>query len=445
MNIFGMIVYKDCSKEMCYYDKRVINSVLIQSCMVERYMHLHESGRIAKPDNLDAIIGHEVNAWLREVDPYGKNNIRISMAFDGKANRPTIRFWGEVSKNYLHHPEFKDRLQSIALSCYNRAWGPCLEKEASVGDFDWSMNEFVTQSVILEKNAAGHNTGDSGGGIGVAVRHSDLFLPWERLLSHDIARIVDDIFHANGVVPQQLANAGIEKLEGLRADGKVDVCVTYQGGDLWEINEATIHANHEKTLSLEELREKLTRITETYLHEFAEGNPHATAGTPTIYINPMGAWTDFGGASYDAGCSAEKPQNEHHGSHGNFEDSLVCEDGSKLSGPGLMWATHCAAQLTAADLADYAKVMFKMRGGQTHPSLLNVVTNETSRKSQEELKHQVYLWMEEGVLPKNFAEVQDRYKLREPETYRRFAQRNDVFVFRDKPMPWTNPQHRKGL
>ena len=68
------------------------------------------------------------------------------------------------------------------------------------------------------------------------------------------------------ILPQRMVErSGIARLDGLLSDGKVIVDALYKGAKLESIESITIHVQHERTLPVDELRERLNKLILAYI------------------------------------------------------------------------------------------------------------------------------------------------------------------------------------
>ena len=306
--------------------------------------HSLESGRSAKPDRSEAGLAHKLGAVLLERSPDARFNVRVYGTFKG--GHPHYLISGEISEFLLDDASLADVVRELAQSHYNQLHRlPPLSNGVTI-DF----NPKPQAHKLAENRAAG----DQGSPIAVAFADGPNFLPWERYVAVGLRQLIDSIYHADGRVPEPYASAsGVFNLEGLRADGKVKVGAFYNGAKLYALSRVEPSLEHEKALSLHDLRDRLGHIINAYLHIHLP--PAARGRAPELIINSNGAWHE-GCLKVDDGCSEAKPQEDYFGSHGLNEDSPWGEDPTKPSGPGTIAAFHAARQLVSLGYAKFARV-----------------------------------------------------------------------------------------
>jgi len=387
--------------------------------MIEKISHSFEAGRRGKPDELDSGIAHLIGAHLLESDQNARFDLRVSGTY--RANQPLVRVSGEVSDFLLQVPNIEGDISRIVLDRYNFVHRTELRPEQILFDFS-----FKPQSHGLASNG---NSGDSGNPIAVAYKDAPNHLPFERYIAVAIRDLFDTIYHNGGVVPESLVRvSGISELRGLKADGKVSVEALYAGSNLDSLAQITLAVEHEKSLSIDELREKTNKIIVAYLDKLGEETGQSLRN-PEININGAGAWNK-GGWEVDEGSREAKPYRDGFASYGVQEDSFSGEDPTKPSGTGTFLARYIAVQLVGNSLADFARVALSYTIGKEDVGL-NIVTNSTSSLSQADLERVVRTQIPLGI--KNTIQT---FNLRDPSLYKQIVSDSDYF--HSSELPWNS-------
>lgn len=387
--------------------------------MIEKISHSFEAGRRGKPDELDSGIAHLIGAHLLELDENARFDLRVSGSY--RDGQPLARVSGEPSDFLLRTPNIYDDISKIVLDRYNWVHRTELGPEDFLFDFS-----FKPQAPPLASNG---NAGDSGNPIAVAYRDAPNHLPWERYIAVAIRDIFDTIYQNGGIVPESLAtHSGISELRGLRADGKVGVGALYVGSQLDSLAQITVAVEHEKSLAIDELREKVNKIIVAYLDKLIKETKQSL-GSPKISINGAGAWNK-GGWEVDEGSREAKPYRDGFASYGVQEDSFSGEDPTKPSGPGTFLARYIAVQLVGNSLADFARVALSYTIGKEEVGL-NIFTNGTSSLSQGDLERVV-----RANIPLGIKDTIRVFNLRSPSLYRRIVTDSDYFHNPD--LPWNS-------
>ncbi|MEK6910685.1 MAG: methionine adenosyltransferase domain-containing protein [Nanoarchaeota archaeon] len=387
--------------------------------MTEIIHHAFEVGRMGKPDEFDSIIASYLAAHLLEINRKARFDLRVSGT--ERKGKPHVRLSGEVSDFILQRRNLEGEMAKIALDTYNLIHNSSL----SPRQLEVSFN-FKPQSTNLASN---RSAGDSGNPIAVAYKDSPNNLPWERFLAVDIRDVIDGIYRNNGKVPSYLAkSSGVKELKDLRADGKIGVEVGYEGAKIIGVEKITIAAEHENSLRLSELRDKLSAIVDSRLGILSTQyglNGHLK--TDRIIVNGAGAW-HRGGWGVDEGSREAKPYRDGFGSYGVAEDSFSGEDPSKPSGTGTFLARNIALLAVNKYGADFARVALSYAIGDDRVGL-NIVTNGTGRLPQKELEERI-----RGEMGLTIGDAVNRFNLRRPSLYRAIAKNADFF--HNHRLPW---------
>src|SRR3989344_7763440 len=391
---------------------------------MELQLHSFEAGRRGKPDELETQIAHLIGAQFLEIDPNARFDLRVAGGHNHQQDKLEVRVSGEVSRNILEISGINDRIAGIVVHHYNKIHLTNLTAE----DFMIHITP-KPQDVHLASNGA---AGDSGNPIAVAYRHTPNNLPWERYLAVHFRNLLDIIYKNNGKVPPALAEAsGIKYLEGLKADGKIDVDVLYQGARFHGIPDITIASEHETSLRVAELRRSLAHLVLTELKLIGEMHK-INLGTPDITINGLGDWNQ-GGWKVDEGTREAKSYRDGFGSYGVAEDSFSGEDPSKPSGTGTFLARYISNQVVKQGISDFARVALSYKIGREEVGL-NITTNGTGRWPQEEIESRV-----KGTIPLRIKDAIAISNLKSPSLYRKIAYGSDFF--HDPKLPWNkHPQ-----
>lgn len=415
--------------------------------MAERYFRPFEVGRRGKPDEHDTQIASALVATLMGLD----DNVRCDLRIAGKYQHgsPLVVVSGEVSRSVLGTPELEDILGDQIAAVYNQAhqtnytprnvsgvWRKIVDAglrwiglARDVVRIDYG---FKPQSDALRVNSGNKKSGDSGNPIAVAYRNGPVHegvqthLPWERYLSVGIRDLIDEIYQNDGVVPAAIAEAsGVEKLEDLRADGKIGVNVVYDGARLASIEKITIAAEHEVSLDIDDLRYGLGKIVQAYISGHITDPVDLTH--EQIVINGADAW-HVGGWKTDEGTREAKSYRDGFGSDGVVEDSFSGEDPSKPSGTGTYLARYIAVQVVSNGLADFAKVTLDYTIGREQVGVY-IETRGTERVSVPEIQD----WVRSSI-DLSLSGTIEKFGLRDPSLYERFVKDSDFF--QDPGLPW---------
>lgn len=387
--------------------------------MSERIVHSFEAGRRGKPDELDSGLAHLLGAAILEFDRNARFDLRVHGGYEG--GKLCVNISGEVSENVIDSA--RKLVAPVVVGYYNDVHQTHLTPD------DFVFHERLKpQAQALALN--GH-AGDSGNPIAVAYRngpdyhHGPNCLPWERYVAVSVRDILDNFSPNKRFSPLKYYSGEHPTLsQGLRSDGKVSVDALYEGAQFRGIQNITIAVEHEKSLSVDELRTTLEKAVRKYLSTFVA---EARVGNPKITTNGLGAWHQ-GGWKVDEGNREAKPYRDGFATYGCCEDSFSGEDPSKPSGTGTFLARYIAVQIVAHDLADFARVALQYTIGREEVGL-NITTQETARVEQSKLEK----WVRDTI-PLRIKDAVELFGLRDPALYRRVVAASDFF--HNPEFPW---------
>ncbi len=390
----------------------------MRSSVGELRLEPYESGRKGKPDRFEAGLAHLIGAYLLELDRDARFNVRVEGKYSKKDEKPALIISGEVSESLLT-ASLREPFTDIAIRYYNQIH----QAQATADDFVFA---YLLNPQATPLAANGH-AGDSGRAMAFAFRGAPGFMPWERYLAVEIRQLIDQIYQKGGAVPLEIMmKSGVYRIDGLRADGKVDVGVLFNGHKLRALQDITLSLEHEQGLPLAELRENVSTVIAAYIGQLSE-TYNINLGNPRITVNPGGAWND-GDWRVDAGSAEAKPHEDFFGNRGNMEDAPWGEDGTKPSGVGTLLAWHIARWIVANELAETARVVLTYRIGTSDVGL-NITTGGTGKHSQNRLEALV-----RDAIPLSLKKATDALQLRDPKTYQQIAHAMDWFI--DPDYPW---------
>ncbi len=393
--------------------------------MSERSTHSYEAMRLGKPDQLEASLAHLVGAELLRVDGNSRFDVRVHGSYSPADRRYRVMVSGEISDLFFSggvvKGEVRERLARVIVGHYNKV----CQTQLYPDEMDIELRPRPQSPHLVVNGYAG----DSGNPIALAYSSLPNRMPLERFVAHELRLLFDDIYARQGVVANSsIARAsGIEKLEGLGADGKIGVSAQYFGAHFRHLLRITLALQHEHSLSLMDLRSKATALVNAYIAKLQDENDIPITN-PQVIVNGAGDF-HIGGWQADEGNREAKPQTAFFGSHGVNEDSPWGEDPTKPSGTGTILARNIAVNVVASRRADYAKVSLDYAIGDITP-LVAVETLGTGNQGEIEE------WVHRN-LPLNLDKTVSTFHLRDPELYRRVALAGDFF--HDPTLPWNIP------
>lgn len=203
--------------------------------------------------------------------------------------------------------------------------------------------------------------GDQGTVYGYATQETESYLPLALELAHQLCRRID-----------QLREEGV--IEGIYSDGKSQVTLSYEGGEVSHVKTIVISVQHAVTKDLKRLYVEL--VSEVILPVF-EGYP--LDEDTVILINPSGRFVT-GGPSADTGLTGRKIMVDSYGGlapHGG--GAFSGKDPSKVDRSGAYMARFIAKNLVASKVCDECTVGLSYAIGKANPVMVTVTSHGTSR------------------------------------------------------------------
>lgn len=203
--------------------------------------------------------------------------------------------------------------------------------------------------------------GDQGLMFGYAVNETEQFMPLSIDLAHKLALRLS-VVRKEGIMPL------------LRPDGKTQVSVQYENGQIKRIDTIVVSTQH-----AEELTQK--QITEVVMEEVIRKvvPNHLIDAKTKFHINPTGRFV-VGGPMGDCGLTGRKIIVDSYGGHGAHGGGAFSgKDPSKVDRSAAYAAREVAKHVVAAGLADRALVQVAYAIGVAAPVSFCVNTFGTEK------------------------------------------------------------------
>ncbi len=233
--------------------------------------------------------------------------------------------------------------------------------------------------------------GDQGLMFGYACRETEELMPFPIDLAHKLSRRLTEVRKQG-------------PLSYLRADGKTQVSVRYDGAQPIAIDAVVVSSQHDENVELEQLRQD---IREHVVNPIIPGKL-LHSGT-NYHINPTGRFV-IGGPMGDAGLTGRKIIVDTYGGYARHGGGAFSgKDCTKVDRSAAYAARHVAKNLVAAGLADRCEIQVAYAIGVVDPVSIHVETFGTGKRPETELVELVRKHFD--LTPKGIIE---RFGLRRP-------------------------------
>ncbi|NLI70621.1 MAG: methionine adenosyltransferase [Firmicutes bacterium] len=209
--------------------------------------------------------------------------------------------------------------------------------------------------------------GDQGTVYGYATKETHEYLPLPLVLSHRIAKRIDDCREG-------------KLIKGILPDGKCQITVEYEDGKPKRVKTVVISVQHETNKTQEQLR---TDIMNNVLWQCFEDFP--LDDDTEILINPSGRFVK-GGPAADTGLTGRKIMVDTYGGLASHGGGALCgKDPTKVDRSGAYMARYIAKNIVWSDLAEKCEVALSYAIGKANPVAVAVTSFGTSRLTDEQL------------------------------------------------------------
>ena len=228
------------------------------------------------------------------------------------------------------------------------------------------LNAIQTQSPDISMGVDTGGAGDQGLMFGYACDETPELMPLPIMLAHKLVQRLS-VARRDGT------------LKYLRADGKSQVSVEYQGGAPKRIDAVVISTQHAE-MDIEQLRREVKK------HIIDAVVPSAMVDSGTkFHINPTGRFV-IGGPHGDTGLTGRKIIVDTYGGMGRHGGGAFSgKDPTKVDRSACYMARYVAKNLVAAGLAKRCEVQLAYAIGVAEPVSVLVDAFGTSMLSQERL------------------------------------------------------------
>ena len=213
-----------------------------------------------------------------------------------------------------------------------------------------------------------NGAGDQGMMFGFACDETPELMPMPISLAHKLAK--------------QLTKVREDGTLGyLRADGKTQVTVEYEGDEVKRVNTIVVSSQHSADVELEKIREDIKKyvIDPIVAKELIDEET-------VIYVNPTGRFV-IGGPAGDSGLTGRKIIVDTYGGYSRHGGGAFSgKDPTKVDRSAAYAARYVAKNIVAAGLAKKCEVQLAYAIGVAKPVSVRVDTFGTGKVDESELE-----------------------------------------------------------
>jgi S-adenosylmethionine synthetase len=241
--------------------------------------------------------------------------------------------------------------------------------------FSWRTAEIdvhlhaQSADIAIGVDAAGNKdegAGDQGIMFGHACAETEALMPAPIYYAHLILRRISE-----------LRRAGDDRVKGLLPDAKSQVTLKYIDGQPVAASSVVVSIQHEKDITLQQVRDMLTPIVKDALP------PGWMPPAKEFYVNPTGIFV-IGGPDGDCGLTGRKIIVDTYGGaapHGG--GAFSGKDPTKVDRSAAYVCRYLAKNVVAAGLADRCTLQLSYAIGVSQPLSLYVETHGTGHDVDE--------------------------------------------------------------
>lgn len=225
------------------------------------------------------------------------------------------------------------------------------------------------QSEEIAVGVKNKGAGDQGMMFGFACRETKELMPLPIMLAHQLVKRVDQV--REGKI-----------LDYLRPDGKSQVSVEYENGMPKRVIHVVIAVPHEEKVSLKQVKKDIFEK----VVQFVLGKYDFKIVLKDLVVNGTGVWYN-GGPAADCGVTGRKIVVDTYGGYARVGGGgFSGKDPTKVDRSGAYAARFLAKNVVAQKLADRCEIRLAYFIGAKIPSMQEVETFGSAKKSQKVIK-----------------------------------------------------------
>lgn len=235
--------------------------------------------------------------------------------------------------------------------------------------------------------------GDQGMMFGFACRETDSLMPLPIAMAHALTKRMDQVREENIV-------------KYLRPDGKSQVTIEYKDGRPYRVLQVVIAIPHKESVDLKQVKDD---IYESVVIPVLDAFGFKKIDKKALIVNGTGVW-HHGGPAADCGLTGRKIVVDGYGGYARVGGGAFSgKDPTKVDRSGAYAARFLAKNIVAHKLADKAEVRLAYFIGAKKPTMQDVETFGTNKKS-----HKVILSFMEKILDTSVSGILKGLDLQRP-------------------------------
>ena len=330
--------------------------------MVKRYFITSESVTEGHPDKICDQISDAILDELYKQDPYSR------VAVETMTTTGSVHVAGEVTTKGFVDVQKVVRETLFEIGYIDPEFGIDYQ-DAGVWVSIHGQSPDIAQGVNEAQNKE-QGAGDQGMMYGFACDETPELMPFPIIMAHRLTKKLSEVRKSGSILH-------------LGPDGKSQVSVEYEDGNVKRIDAVVIAQQHKshisETVLKKEILEKVIKPTVgKYMDERTK-----------VHINATGAFV-IGGPEGDTGVTGRKIIVDTYGGVGRHGGGAFSgKDPSKVDRSGAYAARYIAKNLVASGLARRCEVQLSYAIGVAEPTSINVDTFGTNKIPEEKINELV--------------------------------------------------------
>ena len=320
-------------------------AVTIQEIIYMKTLFTSESVTEGHPDKLCDQVSDAILDAILAQDP------KAHVACECAAKTGFLMIFGEASGNFDVDYEAVARKTICEIGydrdevCFNgNTCEIMVRMEEQSADIAMGVNQSYEAKSGTEKGEdAVIGAGDQGMMFGYACRETPELMPLSLQLAHRMAKRLAEV-RKDGTIPY------------LGPDGKTQVTVEYENGEINRIDAVVVSTQHSEGVSLDQVRKDMReKVVDPII-------PAGLIDDDTrIYVNPTGRFV-IGGPMGDSGLTGRKIIVDTYGGHSAHGGGAFSgKDPTKVDRSAAYMARYIAKNIVAAGIADECEIHVRKR------------------------------------------------------------------------------------